>query len=133
MGTESPISSPAASCRCGVPCCLDLSPARTSERGHWRAELAPLAPPVPFGVPTEWTLLLHDAEGRPVAALEIVADGGMPRRGERYPAAPRVTPLAPGRYRIAGLEFSAPGWWLLRLVIVTALGADTVTFNLALE
>ncbi|HEU4700049.1 MAG TPA: FixH family protein [Gemmatimonadales bacterium] len=121
-------------CGCPVPHCLDLSAARTSERGLYHAVLAPAARPVALGVPTAWTLDLTGPDARPLAGAAVAVDGGMPRRGLRFPGAPRVAAAAePGRYRLTGLVFTEPGWWLVRLGIAAAPGADAVTLNLALE
>jgi hypothetical protein len=84
-------------------------------------------------VPTAWTLVLCDGDERPLEGAQITVGGGMPQRGHRYPSAPRVTATEAGRFRIAGLVFAAPGWWLLRLTVETPIGTDAVTFNLALE
>jgi hypothetical protein len=121
------------SCGCAVPRCLDLSLCRPSERGRYRAELVPDARPIPLHAPAAWTLRLHVAAARPVADATLEVDGGMPQRGLRFAVPVIVRPAAAGAYRLEGPTFTAPGWWLLRLTITAAAGADTVVFNLGLD
>jgi hypothetical protein len=120
------------SCDCPVPHCLDRSLVRASERGLYHAKLASAALPVPLGVPTTWTVRLLGPDDKPVENVLLTADGGMPQHGHGYPVAPVITPLGAGQHRITGLEFTAPGWWLLRLTITAAADIDAVTFNLVL-
>jgi hypothetical protein len=93
----------------------------------------PDALPIPVGVSTSWTLILLNADQRPLEAAQVSVGGGMPQRGDHYSVVPVVTALESGYYRIAGLEFAARGWWLLHLTIETMTGVDVVTFNLVLE
>ena len=74
-----------------------------------------------------------DASGHAVTNATIEVDGGMPQHGHGFPTNPRVTKnLGSGMYEIGGLRFNMGGWWELKLVITTAAGTDTVTFNLSL-
>ena len=118
--------------RCPPPCCLDLSLERPSERGLCRAELAPDSTPLRSMAPTDWTVRLRAPGGGPLDGARLTAGGGMPQRGLAFAPPPVVSALGAGRHRIAGLQFAAPGWWILRLSIETAEGSDAVTFNLVL-
>lgn len=74
-----------------------------------------------------------DAKGKPVDDAKISIQGGMPEHRHGLPTQPRVTrSLGGGVYEIEGVRFSMGGWWELKLVIESAAGNDSVTFNLGL-
>ena len=80
-----------------------------------------------------WVLAVTTADGTPVEGASITVDGGMPDHDHGLPTAPRVTAeLGEGRYRIDGVKFSMPGWWVLKVTVSGPRGADEATFNLML-
>lgn len=116
-----------------VPDDLDLSLARLSEGGLYRAALSPDAVPISIGRMHTWTVTLQTATGAPLTRAKIAVDGGMPQHGHGLPTAPQVTrDLGGGRYLIEGVKFNMRGWWTFELAIDAAGGADLVTFNLVL-
>lgn len=79
------------------------------------------------------SVLIVDADGRPVENAAVAVDGGMPEHGHGLPTQPRVKrSLGAGVYEIEGVRFSMGGWWELKLAIESPAGSDNVTFNLAL-
>lgn len=105
---------------------------RTSAAGTYVATLEPAAPLRPRRLQTV-QVVVRDAAGRAIEDAQIAIDGGMPQHGHGLPTRPRVTrALGDGRYEIEGVRFNMGGWWQFRLAITGALGADTITFNLAI-
>lgn len=122
---------PAHDC-CAIPRCLDLSLVRISEGGLFRVTLTPTMQPVPLGKPTDWRLeIIDSAQLVACGDARIEIEGGMPQCGARWPEGAVVSRASSGEWRIAGLVFTRPGWWLLRLSIEASAGMDFVTFNLA--
>lgn len=116
-----------------IPDDLDLSLARLSQGGLYRATLSPDAAPIPIGRMQAWTVTLQTAAGAPLTKAAIVIDGGMPQHGHGLPTAPQVTRyLGDGRYLIEGVKFNMHGWWTFNLAITAPGGTDVVTFNLVL-
>lgn len=105
---------------------------RASASGIYQATLEPLEP-VRIGRIQTMRLELRDAAGAGVAGATITVDGGMPEHGHGLPTRPRVTrDLGGGIYEIEGVKFNMGGWWVFRLRIEAAAGADLVEFNLDL-
>lgn len=105
---------------------------RASSDGTYVATLEPAEPLRPRRMHT-LQVVVRDAEGRAIDDAQITVDGGMPQHGHGLPTRPRVTrALGDGRYEIEGVRFNMGGWWEFRLAITGALGADTITFNLAI-
>jgi hypothetical protein len=116
-----------------VPENLDLSLARMSDSGLYRAELAPDAMPITVRKMHVWTVTLRTAAGAPLTGASIAIDGGMPQHGHGLPTAPQMTKeLGNGRYQIEGVKFNMRGWWTFTLAVTGPDGADVVTFNLML-
>ncbi len=113
-----------------VPDDLDLSMARLSNAGLYRATLSPDAMPITVRKMHVWTVTLLTAAGAPVTQADIVVSGGMPQHGHGLPTTPQVTKnLGNGRYQIEGVKFNMRGWWTFDLTINGEAGADVVTFN----
>jgi hypothetical protein len=80
-----------------------------------------------------WNIQIVKADGTPVDSARITVDGGMPQHGHGLPTKPLVTAhLGGGRHVIEGMKFNMGGWWVVKLTIDGAQGADVVTFNLKL-
>ena len=78
-------------------------------------------------------VVVRDGSGNAVDGAALRIDGGMPQHGHGLPTRPRVTRnLGNGAYEIEGVRFNMGGWWEFKVVIETATGADTITFNLEL-
>ena len=112
---------------------LDYSLARATERGLYVATMEPGTDPIRIGEMHSWTVTVTEPDGRPVEDARISIDGGMPRQGHGLPTRPEVTrALGGGGYRIDGMKFNMPGWWTIDVVVESAQGTDSVTFNLSL-
>jgi hypothetical protein len=78
-------------------------------------------------------VIVRDGNGSAVEGAALRIDGGMPQHGHGLPTRPRVSRnLGNGAYEIEGVRFNMGGWWEFKVVIETAAGADTITFNLDL-
>ena len=116
-----------------VPDDLDLSMARMSVGGLYRAELSPGVMPITVGQMHTWNVTIRTADGAPLNTGGFAISGGMPQHGHGLPTAPQVTQnLGEGRYLIEGVKFNMGGWWRFEIAIEGSAGADTVTFNLML-
>ena len=114
-----------------APSAFGLGP-RPSAEGRYVATLEPAKALRPRQMQTV-RVTVRDAEGRAIDDAQISVDGGMPQHGHGLPTRPRVTRcLGDGIYEIEGVRFNMGGWWEFKLAIAGPLGADTVTFNLAL-
>lgn len=112
---------------------LDYSRTRTSSNGLYRATIRPVGDTIPQGKLHRWTLHLETVDGTPVDLCDVKVDGGMPQHGHGLPTAPVVTAaLGDGRYRIEGVRFNMSGWWVLKIGVKAAPGADSAEFNLVL-
>ena len=78
-------------------------------------------------------VIVRNGNGEPVDGAAIRIDGGMPQHGHGLPTRPRVSRnLGNGAYEVEGVRFNMGGWWEFKVVIETASGLDTITFNLDL-
>lgn len=117
-----------------VPDGLDTSTTRSSEQGIYRVSYEPELNPVPINQIQTWTIRVIQPEGEPVEDAVITVDGGMPQHGHGLPAVPKVTEyLGDGRYRVDGMKFNMPGWWVVTFEITRDSTTDGVTFNLMLN
>jgi hypothetical protein len=90
--------------------------------------------PITIGTIHEWKLHLVDSNGKLVENAKITVDGGMPQHGHGLPTAPQVTEyLGNGDYRVEGMKFNMPGWWVVKFHIDLGGQQDLITFNLNLE
>lgn len=78
-----------------------------------------------------WEITVKDAKGQPVNNAKITVVGDMPEHGHGLPTEPEVTMVgAGGLYRVDGMKFTMPGWWVVTLSIMTEGVHDSVSFNL---
>ena len=78
-------------------------------------------------------VVINDGTGQAVDGAALRIDGGMPQHGHGLPTRPRVSRnLGNGAYEIEGVRFNMGGWWEFKVIVETAAGADTITFNLDL-
>ena len=57
----------------------------------------------------------------------------MPEHGHGLPTEPVVTTMGfDGLYRIDGMKFSMPGWWVVTISVMANGEQDSVSFNLNL-
>ncbi len=116
-----------------VPADLNTSTSLVSDKGLYRVSYVPQFEPAPINQIQSWTLYLETADGRPVENAQIKVDGDMPQHGHGLPTRPQVTEyLGNGAYRVEGLKFHMPGWWIVEFDITAEGQTDHVTFNLTL-
>jgi len=78
-----------------------------------------------------WELTVKDAEGQPVNNAKITVVGDMPEHGHGLPTQPEVTGIGvEGLYRIDGMKFQMPGWWIVTISVMADGVHDSVSFNL---
>lgn len=78
-----------------------------------------------------WELKITDAGGKPVNDAKVTVVGDMPEHGHGLPTQPEVYSLgAEGLYRIDGMKFQMPGWWVVTVSITADSIHDAVSFNL---
>ncbi len=112
---------------------LDQSRTRTSANKLYVVSIEPEQPDIRQGELHAWIATVKTADGKPVDDASITVGGGMPDHNPGLPTAPQMTEhLGEGRYKIDGVKFSMTGWWELRFDVSSAVGSDTVTFNLVL-
>jgi hypothetical protein len=117
-----------------IPNNLDTSLTRMSEHSSYQVSYIPELSPIPINQIQTWTLQVTDADGQPVEDAEITVEGGMPQHGHGLPTAPLVTEsLGNGQYRVEGMKFHMPGWWVTTFKIARNGTTDSATFNLMLN
>ena len=80
-----------------------------------------------------WELAVKDADGQPVNNAKITVVGDMPEHGHGLPTQPEVAKIgADGLYRVDGMKFTMPGWWVVTVSIMANGVHDSVSFNLNL-
>jgi hypothetical protein len=116
------------------PANLDTSTSRLSDAGLYRVSWRSDSDRVPLNQIHTWTLRVETADGQPVENAVILVDGGMPQHGHGLPTSPKVTAyLGDGEYRVEGLRFQMPGFWVMTFSISADGQSDSITFNLILE
>lgn len=107
----------------------DQSPRRLSRSGHYRVEVLQRPQPA-VGEFQTWLIRVSTADGKPVRDAHLGVSGGMPEHGHGLPSRPAIEAgSAPGEYRLSGLQFGMPGWWVLDLYISDGRQDDSVTLN----
>lgn len=105
---------------------------QTSAAQKYHATFTP-AESIKVGQMHKWNIQITTADGTPVDSAQILVDGGMPQHGHGLPTKPLVTThLGNGKHVVEGMKFNMGGWWVVKLNIDGAQGADVVTFNLKL-
>lgn len=116
-----------------VPADLNTATTLVTDKGLYRASYKPQFEPVPINQIQSWTLHLETEDGQPVENAQIKVEGDMPQHGHGLPTRPQVTQyLGNGDYRVEGLKFHMPGWWIVEFDITSGDQTDHVTFNLIL-
>jgi hypothetical protein len=117
-----------------VPSGLDYSTTLPSEQGLYTIGYTSDLGSVPVNQMQSWTLHVETADGQPVENATITVDGDMPQHGHGLPTRPQVTRyLGNGDYKVEGLKFHMPGWWVMDFVVTVDGQTDQVRFNLLLK
>jgi hypothetical protein len=78
-----------------------------------------------------WELTINDAAGQPVNDAMVTVVGDMPEHGHGLPTQPEIIKVgARGLYRVDGMKFTMPGWWVVTVSIMVDDVHDSVSFNL---
>ena len=78
-----------------------------------------------------WELTIRDADGQPVNDAKVTVVGDMPEHGHGLPTQPEVFNMGVGGfYRIDGMKFQMPGWWVVTINVMADGVHDAVSFNL---
>jgi len=78
-----------------------------------------------------WELTIKDAAGQAVNDAEVTVVGDMPEHGHGLPTQPEITKIgAGGLYRVDGIKFTMPGWWVVTISVMADGVHDSVSFNL---
>ena len=116
-----------------TPADLDTSTSLSSDQGLFRISYTPERD-IRINQIQSWTLHVETADGQPVENAQIIVDGDMPQHGHGLPTLLQVTEnLGQGDYRVEGLKFHMPGWWIVEFDISADGMGDHVTFNLQLN
>ncbi len=114
-----------------VPANLDLATEQMSENKKFILSYQTVREKIPVNKIHEWLLSLKTPGGEPISGAEITLDGDMPQHGHGLPTKPEVTQdLGNGEYVAEGVQFSMPGWWVMKFTVRAGGEVDTVTFNL---
>lgn len=80
-----------------------------------------------------WELTIKDAAGQPVNDAMVTVVGDMPEHGHGLPTQPEITKVgAGGLYRVDGMKFTMPGWWVVTVSVMADGKHDSVSFNLTI-
>jgi len=78
-----------------------------------------------------WELTIKDADGQPVNDAMVTVVGDMPEHGHGLPTQPEITKVGTGGlYRVDGMKFTMPGWWVVTVSVMVNGVHDSVSFNL---
>jgi hypothetical protein len=78
-----------------------------------------------------WELTIKDAAGQTVNDAMVTVVGDMPEHGHGLPTQPEITKVgAGGLYRVDGMKFTMPGWWVVTVSVMANGIHDSVSFNL---
>lgn len=117
-----------------VPADLDYSTTLLSAQGLYEVSYVSDLGSVPINQIQSWTLHVETPDGHPVENATISVDGDMLQHGHGLPTRPAVTGyLGNGDYKLEGIKFHMPGWWVMDFEIAADGQTDTVRFNLLLK
>ena len=113
---------------------LDVSTSALSDGGSFRVSYAAAGGSVPLNALHSWTVEVRTAAGDPVTGASVSLVGDMPKHGHGLPTEPEVTKeLGEGKYRVEGMKFSMPGWWVVTFHVAVGDARESATFNLYLR
>jgi len=78
-----------------------------------------------------WELTIKDAAGKPINDAMVTIVGDMPEHGHGLPTQPEIKNAGvAGLYRVDGMKFTMPGWWIITVSVMANGVHDNVSFNL---
>jgi hypothetical protein len=109
---------------------LDMSTMKMSAHLHYNVMYESLSGRLPLNKIHSWKLAVKDGKGNAVNNAKISVVGDMPEHGHGLPTNPEISKGAgPGVYRVDGMKFSMPGWWVITFNIKAGDMQDSVSFN----
>ena len=110
---------------------LDMSTMKMSAHLHYNVMYESLSGRLPLNKIHSWKLAVKDGKGNAVNNAKISVVGDMPEHGHGLPTNPEIIKDAPaGVYRVDGMKFSMPGWWVITFNIKAGEMQDSVSFNI---
>ena len=110
---------------------LDYSTTKMTANNAFNVTYSSASGPIRPNRFMSWELTIKDADGKPVNDAKVTVVGDMPQHGHGLPTQPEVTPMgAGGLYRVEGMKFQMPGWWVVTFGIMANGVEDSVSFNL---
>lgn len=110
---------------------LDLSSSVSSRGGYFSATYTLESPCPPMNAIHSWDVALIDREGNPLDGAEVTIDADMPEHLHGMMTKPQVLrATSPGTFRVDGMKFHMPGWWVITLDVSKGRGRDLAYFNI---
>ncbi|MEM9059861.1 MAG: FixH family protein [Pseudomonadota bacterium] len=112
------------------PEALDLSSGVSSRGGFFSVfyDLETECPPL--NQIHSWELALVDREGNPLDGADVTIVADMPEHLHGMTTQPQVSDQSsPGHFRVDGMNFHMPGWWVVTLDVSRNRGRDLAYFN----
>jgi hypothetical protein len=112
---------------------LDYAKEKMTASNIFHVSYKSISDPIRINRIHSWELKVTDADGQPINDAMVTIVGDMPEHGHGLPTEPVVTSIgAEGLYRIDGMKFQMPGWWIVTISIMANGQQDSVSFNLQL-
>lgn len=112
---------------------IDQATEKMTRDGNFHVSYAADPTPAPVNRIHSWVLTIKKG-GKPVEGARIKINGDMPEHGHGFPTEPEVTEyIGDGQYRIEGIKFSMPGWWVVDFFIMVGDTVDHAAFNLVVR
>ena len=110
---------------------LDYATKKMTGNNTFNVSYQSIGGPIRINRIHSWELAITDADGQPVNDAEVTVVGDMPEHGHGLPTQPEVFNMgAGGLYRIDGMKFQMPGWWVVTISVMANGVHDSVSFNL---
>jgi len=78
----------------------------------------------------DWLVEITDPAGAPVSGCQVTFAASMPEHGHGLPTEPRVLgEESKGRYRVGGVRFSMPGYWVVTVKLWGCGAPQRVDFD----
>jgi len=110
---------------------LDYATEKMTVNNSFKVSYQSIGGPIRINRIHSWELTIKDADGQPVNDAKITIVGDMPEHGHGLPTQPEVFNMGVGGfYRLDGMKFQMPGWWVITLSVMANDIQDSVSFNL---
>lgn len=107
--------------------------AHPSEGGLFLVSCRPVPAQVPLNQIHAWEVVVRTPDGAPVEGAAVTVDALMPAHGHGMPTRPQVSAgPGPGVYRVEGMKFQMPGYWIVMVHVDVGGEKDVASFALRL-